>query len=241
MLSSATSASVLIKATLQTGGDMARIRSSLSYANVMATIALFLALGGGAYAALQLPKNSVGTRQLKKNAVVSSKVKNRSLLGRDFKAGQLPRGLPGPKGDQGSAGPRGERGPEGPRGEQGPAGTVPGLVSTNGTIKLSVGDSRTIWAYGPFTVTGTCTDNGGGNFSMALSLASTEANSALHGTEGTSNPDVVTIAGAVFAEFNNQNLDLAAPSGAALDLAVHFGVHGLGADCWVSGFGIGQG
>jgi hypothetical protein len=217
---------------------MARIRSSLSYANVMATVALFLALGGSAYAALQLPKGSVGTRQLKKNAVVSSKVKNGSLLKRDFKAGQLPRG---PKGDQGPAGPRGEHGPAGPRGEQGPAGTVPGLVTTNGAIKLTVGESRTIWAYGPFTVTGACTDNGGGDFEMALSLASTEANSALHGTEGTSAPDVVSVNGTVYTEGNNQNLDLAAPSGAALDLAVHFGVHGLGADCWVSGFGIGQG
>ena len=31
---------------------MTRIRSGLSYANVMATIAVFLALGGGAYAAI---------------------------------------------------------------------------------------------------------------------------------------------------------------------------------------------
>jgi hypothetical protein len=207
----------------------------------MATIALFLALGGSAYAALQLPKGSVGTRQLKKNAVVSSKVKNGSLLKRDFRAGQLPRGLPGPKGDQGPAGPRGEHGPAGPRGEQGPAGTVPGLVTTNGTIKLNVGESRTIWAYGPFTVTGTCTDLGAGNFEMALSLASSEANSALHGTQGTSNPDIVSVAGTSFTDGNNQNLDLAAPSGAALDLVVHWGVHGLAADCWVSGFGIGQG
>ena len=52
---------------------MARIRSSLSYANVIATIALFVALGGGAYAAITLPKNSVGAKQLKKNAVVSSR------------------------------------------------------------------------------------------------------------------------------------------------------------------------
>ena len=40
---------------------MERLRNSVSYANVMATIAVFLALGGGAYAALRLPKNSVGT------------------------------------------------------------------------------------------------------------------------------------------------------------------------------------
>jgi hypothetical protein len=218
---------------------LARFRPSLpSPAMAVALVALFVALGGGAYAALQLPKGSVGTSQLKKNAVVSSKVKNGSLLKRDFKAGQLQRG---PKGDQGPAGPRGERGLAGPRGEQGPAGTVPGLVTTGGAIKLSGGESRTIWAYGPFTVTGTCTDNGAGNFSMALSLASTEANSALHGTEGTSVPNVVSVTGASYTEGNNQNLDLAAPSGAALDLAVHWGVLGLGADCWVSGFGIGQG
>ena len=133
---------------------MARIRSSLSYANVIATIALFVALGGGAYAAITLPKNSVGAKQLKKNAVVSSKVKNHSLLKRDFKAGQLPRGQQGPQGLQGL---------QGPKGDQGQAGTVPGLVTTNG-VKLSVGESKTIWAYGPFTITGTCTDLSGSNF-----------------------------------------------------------------------------
>lgn len=214
---------------------MSRIHSSLSYANVMATIALFLALGGGAYAAITLPKNSVGTKQLKKNAVVSSKVKNQSLLKRDFKAGQLPRGSRGPQG------PQGLQGLQGPKGDQGPAGTVPGLVTTNGTVKLSVGESRTIWAYGPFTVTGTCTDLTGGNFQMRLSAASTEANSALYGTEGTSNPDVDTIAGTAYNEDNNTNIDFAAPSGAALDVVEHIGVHSLGADCWVAGFGIGQG
>jgi len=41
----------------------------LSYANVVATLALFVALGGSAYAVKQLPKNSVGPKQLRKNAV----------------------------------------------------------------------------------------------------------------------------------------------------------------------------
>src|SRR3954453_20628502 len=77
---------------------MTRIRASLTYANVMATVAVFLALGGGAYAALKLPKNSVGTNQIKKNAVRSSKVKNRSLLAKDFKLGQLRRGPRGRNG-----------------------------------------------------------------------------------------------------------------------------------------------
>lgn len=43
-------------------------RPQLSYANVIATIALFVALGGAAVAA-SLPKNSVGTKQLKHGAV----------------------------------------------------------------------------------------------------------------------------------------------------------------------------
>ena len=54
-----------------------------SPALAISLVALFVALGGGAYAATQLPKDSVGTRQLKKNAVVSSKVKNGSLLRRE--------------------------------------------------------------------------------------------------------------------------------------------------------------
>jgi hypothetical protein len=94
-----------------------KVRSGLTYANVMATIAVFLALGGGAYAALNLPKNSVGSKQIKRNAVNSSKVKNRSLLAADFKAGQLPagpQGLQGIQGVQGIQGQQGDRGPTGP-------------------------------------------------------------------------------------------------------------------------------
>jgi hypothetical protein len=41
-----------------------RLRSRLTYANVIGTLALFLALGGASYAALALPANSVETRHL---------------------------------------------------------------------------------------------------------------------------------------------------------------------------------
>jgi hypothetical protein len=49
-------------------------RPKLSYANVIATIALFVALGGAAIAA-GLPKNSVGPKQLKRGAVTAAKLK----------------------------------------------------------------------------------------------------------------------------------------------------------------------
>ena len=64
---------------------------------VVAFVALLVA-SGTSYAAIQLPAHSVGTKQLKKNAVTGKKVKNRSLRAVDVAAGQLPRG---PKGDQG--------------------------------------------------------------------------------------------------------------------------------------------
>ena len=42
-----------------------RVRDSLSYANVMATVAVFLALTGVGLAAFKLPKDSVGAKQIK--------------------------------------------------------------------------------------------------------------------------------------------------------------------------------
>jgi hypothetical protein len=90
-----------------------------SPAMVVAFIALLLALGGGAYAQLRIPRNSVGTAQLRANAVTSPKVKPRSLLRSDFRAGQLPRGPRGLRGLQGPAGPAGLAGPAGPAGPAG--------------------------------------------------------------------------------------------------------------------------
>jgi hypothetical protein len=72
-----------------------------SPAMVVACIALAVALGGTSYAAVNLAPASVGNKHLKRNAVTSLKVKDRSLLARDFKAGQVPRGARGLKGDKG--------------------------------------------------------------------------------------------------------------------------------------------
>lgn len=82
-----------------------RLRPRLTYANVIATLALFLAVSGGAaYAASHLGKNSVGAKQLKRNAVTGAKIKDRSLLASDFKVGELPAGERGPQGVPGAPG-----------------------------------------------------------------------------------------------------------------------------------------
>ena len=53
---------------------MQKIRARLTFANVVACMALFVALGGVGYAATKLPKNSVGSKQLKNGAVTTTLV-----------------------------------------------------------------------------------------------------------------------------------------------------------------------
>jgi hypothetical protein len=102
----------------------------LTYANVISSIALFVVLGGVSWAATTLPRNSVGTAQLKGGAVTASKITARSLRTADLAHGQLvagPRGPAGPEGPigtgaPGSAGPAGVPGPNGAAGRIGPVG-----------------------------------------------------------------------------------------------------------------------
>jgi hypothetical protein len=66
-----------------------RLGQHLSYANVMATVAVFLALGGTTYAALNLPANSVGTKQLRKGAVTNAKLANGAVTGSKIQTGSV--------------------------------------------------------------------------------------------------------------------------------------------------------
>lgn len=69
---------------------MKRLKSRLTYANVVATLALFIAVGcGSAFAAGQLGKNSVGPKQLKKNAVTTAKIKSKAVTGAKIKPGTI--------------------------------------------------------------------------------------------------------------------------------------------------------
>ena len=113
---------------------MRGLRAHLSYANVMSSIAVFMVLGGSAYAAATLPKNSVGSKQLKSNAVTSSKIKNGSLLSKDFKPGQLVAGAPGAAGPVGAAGAKGDTGAKGDKGDKGNPGATSVVVRSEDTV-----------------------------------------------------------------------------------------------------------
>jgi hypothetical protein len=60
-----------------------------SPAMVVACLALIVALGGTSYAAIRLPANSVGTKQLKKGAVTGVKVKSNTLTGKQINESKL--------------------------------------------------------------------------------------------------------------------------------------------------------
>lgn len=89
------------------------------YANVTATLALVIALGGTSYAAISITgknirNNTITSADIRNgtirgadvaaSSITSGKIRNGNLLARDFKAGQLPAGAPGPQGAQGPTG-----------------------------------------------------------------------------------------------------------------------------------------
>ena len=97
-----------------------------SAATMLAFIALLIALSGTAVGqtAVSAAQRLVSGKQIRDNTITSRDVKNRSLLARDFKLGQLPAG---PKGNTGAPGANGAAGPQGPAGPAGPPGPTHGV------------------------------------------------------------------------------------------------------------------
>jgi hypothetical protein len=105
---------------------LGQVKGRLTFANVMSCAAVFMALGGTSYAAMQIgtsniKNGAVTAPKIARNAVGSAQVADHSLTAADF-AGGLPRGEAGPQGPAGAPGPQGAPGAPGAPGPQGPAG-----------------------------------------------------------------------------------------------------------------------
>ena len=111
---------------------LSELRCRLTYANVMATVAMFVALGGTSYAAITITSRNVKDgsltgRDIKKKSVPLNRLTGSLRSGQEGPAGL--KGEPGPQGPKGEAGERGPAGPPGPQGDtgatgaQGPQGT----------------------------------------------------------------------------------------------------------------------
>jgi hypothetical protein len=125
----------------------------------VASTALVVALGGTSYAAVSVSGKDVRNSSLtgadvRNNSLTGTDIRNirsgdvrdRSLLARDFKAGQLPAGARGATGATGATGPHG---PKGDKGDVGPAGpTRWALVNAAGEIERQSGGFRVVSAYG---------------------------------------------------------------------------------------------
>jgi hypothetical protein len=140
-------------------------------ATAIAVLALFVALGGTTYAATSLPRNSVGTKQLKRGAVTPPKVAQKTIA--LFK-GQT--GPPGPKGDPGA---KGNPGPIGPS-----HGYSTGFTDSNPVTLTSAGENHTLMTLsvpsGKYIVIArlqgiTGSDGGGNDFRYDCTLAGNDA------------------------------------------------------------------
>jgi hypothetical protein len=134
-------------------------------------MALFIALGGTSYAAVKLPRNSVGASQIKANGVGSSEVKNRSLRKVDFKLSDLPVGPTGAQGPAGAQGPKGADGATGPAGRDGADGAE-GTVGAATTVFFQATSdlaNSTNASYSAFCPAGKQAIAGGGRGDATLS------------------------------------------------------------------------
>jgi hypothetical protein len=112
------------------------MRVRLTYANVISSLALFAALGGGAYAAINLPANSVGTKQLRARAVTPRKIAPSTVkLFRGQKGDRGARGIQGPMGGQGLQGIQGAKGDMGAPGPF-PSGPLPRGTTIRGVYDI---------------------------------------------------------------------------------------------------------
>jgi len=136
----------------------------MSYANVVATLALLFAMTGGAVAASHYLISS--TKQI--SPAVLGKLKGATgKPGADGASGPAgpagpagANGTPGTKGEAGEAGPRGEAGPKGEQGNTGgPAAHWRKTIAKAGKSKAEA-TTVTLEEVAPFKITGHCYEEG---------------------------------------------------------------------------------
>jgi hypothetical protein len=120
----------------------ARLRAKLTYANVMATMAVFIALGGSSYAAVRMTgkdikDGSLTGQDMRTGTLTGKDVKRGSLTGRDVKNGSLGQKELSRRAVQSLTGRTGPQGPQGVPGA--PATRLWAVVNSDGTLRRGSG------------------------------------------------------------------------------------------------------
>ena len=115
---------------------MSRLLHRPRYADVVGTLALVVAMSGTAYAAHALPKNSVGSKQIKDNKVASRDVRDGGIGAADLAAGSVGSAAlqPGSVGTTQLA-PGSVTGAQLAQGSVGPAAVGVNAISTTASVK----------------------------------------------------------------------------------------------------------
>jgi hypothetical protein len=200
-------------------------RPWLTFSNAVSLIALFIALGGSAYAAGVLPANSVGRSQLRANAVTSEKLAPNSvghseLQWKSVTAGKLARASVGLRsldpslrawlvqraraGVAGARGPVGPQGATGSEGRQGPSG--PGASRVHYSAQASASPSpQAVAIVGGLKLNAECQDSKPGT-QLNLSATSDKAATIIENINVDNGP-------VGFAEAHSANLQINLPEG----------------------------
>jgi hypothetical protein len=141
-------------------------RKRLTYANIIASLALLFAMSGGAYAATHYLINS--TKQINPRVIRALEGKAGGLGTPGSSGPQGPQGKEGPQGKQGPAGAgsegkegkEGQAGKEGKAGAQGPEGPVGPLSVKPWRVTANENENPTLATVGQYTVVGHCTKPG---------------------------------------------------------------------------------
>jgi hypothetical protein len=144
-----------------------KISRHLSYANVMASVAVFIALGGGAYAASGSFVSSTGTVKgcvPKKGGPLSVVKQNKKCPKRTTILPFNQAGIPGRSGATGATGGAGPAGPQGPPG-------VSGQTRWGNVLVPEGGANVVVAQVGPFTLSAQCQAGGEGRYVLTTSVS----------------------------------------------------------------------
>lgn len=237
-----------------TTSRFALLRDRLTFANLTALLALFVALGGTSYAAL-----SVGSEQIANNSVRSEDLRNNDVRGRDIHKDTV-RGTDVRDGDLQGRDVR-DNTITGTDVKESALGTVPSAHDAQmfagkpasaflgsdkqlrvGPIKLAQGETKTVATSGPFTWTAACSDDPGGNTRLIVTVESTEPDGFIADFGGGGQP---VSPGSPAEAFNSVSsgsvytigfpFSAVGPSGAAPAGIAFVGIKIGGADCLVNG------
>lgn len=202
------------------------LAARLTYANVMSTLAVFLALGGSAYAVSQINGSqirdrSIPARKLTRHTISAQEVSPHLSVAHAVSA------------DRSTVSDRTAHllVTRGPRGGAARASDAAGP----GLVVLSVGQQAQVLQKGPFTVTAVCADQGSGNARIDI-----DARSTVSGWYDAVNGGVEYQAGELVTVFSQNeasphvwsmpNTPMLAPDGTSVDLAGWVAIHAFG-DC----------